>query len=65
MAKPCTGHQMRKVDGTWQRNVNGKWQSLKVIVTDPTKLSEAGARRATKSRPRTTMPRRINVWSWS
>lgn len=59
------GYQMRKLDGVWQRKVDGKWQSLQVTTTDVTKLSNNRARQVTPSRPRSTMPRRLNVWSWS
>jgi len=60
-----TAYPIRQVDGLWQRNVNGKWQSLKVTVTDPTK-KKGQSGRATKLKPGdAATPLQVNVWSWS
>ena len=64
-ATSSKGYPMRKVEDVWQRNVNGKWQSLQITVTDVTKLSNNRAREITPSRPRSVLPRRLNVWTWN
>lgn len=63
--KRQSAYPIRQVDGVWQRNVNGRWQSLKITVTDPTKLKGQSGRNQRLKPGEAATPLRVNVWSWS